>query len=75
MIDVVNGGYRYADEATMAALNRGERVDSALVYFRTAARFSYADPKCAWLSQHIFVGVGARRPGGVRVTNLPAQYI
>ena len=38
------------------------------VYFRTTPRFECADESYAWLTRHIFLGAGVRRPDRVELT-------
>ena len=60
-ISVVNPGYRHGPAAVMQQLARGEDVDPALYYFRTAPRFEVADDSPhAWLGRHVFLCTAAR---------------
>jgi Protein of unknown function (DUF3237) len=45
-------------------LNRGETVDPAEYYFRTAPVFETASEKYGWLNRIIAVGTGHRLPQG-----------
>jgi len=51
----------------MDRLRRGEPVDPALIYFRTTPRFETGDEAYRWLTRHIFVGAGVRRPDRVEL--------
>jgi hypothetical protein len=51
----------------IAALARGEAVDPARYYFRTALRFETSAPALAWMNRLIAVGRGAREPRAVRL--------
>jgi hypothetical protein len=61
-IYVQNDAIRTAPAAVMARLVRGEPVDPGEVYFRCVPRFETAAPALAWITERVFVGVGARRP-------------
>jgi hypothetical protein len=67
LIYVQNGGIRHAAPDVMQKLNAGERVDPALVYFRTVPKFETAVPELQWLTRTVFVGVGERLPTEVLV--------
>jgi hypothetical protein len=67
LIYVENTGIRAGPADVLARLNRGEAVDPALVYFRTAPRFETAAPAHRWLMAHLFVGTGIRRPDTVEL--------
>ena len=67
VVYVENTGLRFGPPAALERLRRGEPVDPALIYFRTAPRFETAAPAYAWLMQHLFVATGARRPGSVEI--------
>ncbi|MGO4303297.1 DUF3237 domain-containing protein [Cupriavidus sp. RAF12] len=66
-IYIVNAGVRSAASTVIAQLNRGETVDPARIYFRTAPRFETAAPHYLWLTQHLFVATGARYPDRVEL--------
>jgi hypothetical protein len=57
---VENHAVRCGPAALMAQLRRGEPVDAQQIYFRCAPRFETAAPRLQWMSQRVFVGVGAR---------------
>lgn len=65
---VENSGLRHGPPEAMARLIRGEPVDPALIYFRTAPRFETAAPELAWLTRALFLGIGARFPDSVRIS-------
>lgn len=65
LIYVVNRGVRHGPAAILAQLNRGERVDPAAYYFRSAASFETSAAEHAWLTRAIVVGVGERYPDKV----------
>jgi hypothetical protein len=49
----------------MAKLLAGERVDPALVYFRTVPTFETSAPELQFLMRSIFVGSAERYPNEV----------
>jgi hypothetical protein len=64
---VASDGLRHGPADVIARLARGEPVDPALYYFRTAMRFETSDPALAWLNRIIAIGRGAREPRAVRL--------
>ncbi len=66
-IFIRNEGLRVASADDVARLTRGEPVDPARVYFRTAPRFETAAPDLQWLTRTLFIGVGERTPDAVRL--------
>ena len=66
-IAVINRGMRRASPEVMDRLSRGEVVDPALVYFRTAPVFEAPDGPHAWLNRSVFVGTAARFPDRVQI--------
>jgi len=64
-IAVRNRGLRHAPADVMRRLLAGERVDPALVYFKSTPVFETSAPDLQMLVQSIFVGVGARYPDEV----------
>ena len=65
LIGVVNRGLRHTTPEVQARLNAGERVDPALVYFRTTPIFEAPEGPHHWLTRSIFVGDAQRHPDGV----------
>lgn len=65
---VENTGLRFGPADALERIRRGEPVDPALIYFRTAPRFETAVPELAWMTRHLFVGTGARRPDRVELS-------
>jgi len=57
-------GMRHGPPAVMDRLNRGDPVDPAEYYFRTAVAFETAAAKYDWLNRIIAVGTGRRPPEG-----------
>jgi hypothetical protein len=66
-IVVVNRGMRRAPPEIMDRLSRGEMVDPALVYFRTAPVFEAPSGPHAWLNESVFIGTAARFPDKVQI--------
>jgi uncharacterized protein DUF3237 len=60
VIYVENKGVRFGPTELLQRLYRGEAVDPALIYFRTAPRFETGATKYHWLTESLFVGSAAR---------------
>jgi hypothetical protein len=65
LIYVENLGIRTGPTEAMEKLRRGEPVDPALIYFRSAPRFETASPAHAWLMHRLFLCSGIRQPDRV----------
>jgi Protein of unknown function (DUF3237) len=65
---VQNRALRRASAEDVAKLVRSEPVDPARVYFRCVPRFEVENPAYLWMTQSIFIGTGARSPGGVELS-------
>lgn len=57
-------GFRHGPPDVMDRLNRGERVDPAGYYFRTAVAFETAASQYDWLNRIVAIGTGDRPPEG-----------
>ena len=57
-------GIRHGPREVMERVGRGEAVDPASYYFRTALSFETAAAKYDWLNRVIAVGTGSRLPEG-----------
>jgi hypothetical protein len=66
-IAVTNRGLRRAPSEIMQRLSRGEAVDPALVYFRTAPVFEAPAGPHDWLNRSVFVATAARFPDKVQI--------
>ncbi len=66
-IAITNRGIRRASPEILAAMSRGDRVDPALVYFRTVPTFEAPDGPYGWLNRSIFLGTAARLPDRVQI--------
>ncbi len=67
-IAVINRGLRRASPEIMERLSRGEAVDPALVYCRTAPTFEAPAGPYEWLNRSLFVATAARLPDKVQIT-------
>jgi hypothetical protein len=67
VIYVDNRGIRRGPIELVQKLNRGEAVDPALIYFRTAPRFETGHAKYRWLMQSLFVASAARHADRVMI--------
>ena len=57
---------RFGPPEVMARITRGEPVDPAEVYFRSAPRFETAEPAYQWLTRPLFIAAGAAIRTGSR---------
>jgi hypothetical protein len=64
---VASDGLRHGPPEILERLARGDSVDPALYYFRTAMRFEVADPALDWLNRIIAVARGQREAQSVRL--------
>ena len=64
---IENSGLRFGPPDLMEKIKRGEPVDPASIYFRTAPRFETGAPRLRFLMERLFVGVGARHPDRVEL--------
>jgi hypothetical protein len=60
LVYVRNYGYRHGPAEVLARIARGEEVDPALYYFRSAPVFETAAPQHAWLNRTVAVCSAAR---------------
>ena len=66
-IAITNRGLRRAAPEIMDRFSRGESVDSAQVYFRTAPVFEAPAGPHEWLNRSVFVATAARFPDKVQI--------
>jgi hypothetical protein len=66
-VQVTSQGLRHGPAEVIAALARGDAVDPARYYFRTAMRFEAAAPALLHLNRVVAVGIGAREARCVRL--------
>lgn len=57
-------GLRHGSPEVLAKVAKGEAVDPAELYFRTACFFETASEKYGWINRIIGLGVGHRPPEG-----------
>jgi hypothetical protein len=67
VIYIENIGIRFGPKELLDRIAKGETVDPALIYFRSAPRFETGAEKYRWLMENLFVGVGARYPDRVEL--------
>ena len=60
-------GLRHGPAQVLARLARGDDVDPALYYFRTAMRFETGDPSTDWLNRILAVAHGQHLAQAVRL--------
>jgi Protein of unknown function (DUF3237) len=68
LVEVESRGLRAGPPEVMERLAKGEVVDPALYYFRTAIRFRTAAPALVRLNHMLAISVGERLPDAVRLT-------
>ena len=68
MLYIENTGVRFGPPEVMARITRGEPVDPAEVYFRSAPRFETAAPGHQWLTKPLFIATGSRFPDRVALS-------
>ena len=68
LISMQYRGVRQSSPAVAARMARGEKVDPAEYYFRTAPFFETGNDKYAWINNIICVAVGERLPSNVLYT-------
>ncbi|MDE4175650.1 DUF3237 domain-containing protein [Phaeobacter sp. PT47_59] len=67
VIEIVNVGSRHGPAEVIARLARGEDVDPASYYMRTAARLETGDDRYLWVNHMLFVCSGIRRASAVEI--------
>ena len=67
LIQVDSRGLRTGPPDVLARLGRGEDVDPALYYFRTAMRFETAHPSTAWMNRILALAKGTREKNAVKL--------
>jgi len=65
MVLMTYRGVRHASDEVNARIARGEPVNGAEYYLRTAPFFETSSPKYAWINKIVSVGVGERRADAV----------
>ena len=64
LIGMAYRGMRHGPPDIIARIEKGEVVDPATYYFRTAPFFETAAPKYDWINRIVAVGIGHRRADG-----------
>lgn len=64
---VSSDGLRHGPPEVLEKLARGDSVDPALYYFRTAMRFETSDPAVDWLNRILALARGQREARSVRL--------
>lgn len=67
-IYIVNRAIRRGSAEDVARIARSEPVDPSRIYFRCTPQFEVSSSRLSWLTETIFVGTGARAPGGVSLS-------
>jgi hypothetical protein len=67
IIQIRNRGLRHGPPEVMAALARGEEVDSSAYYFRSVPEFVAPEGRHEWLNRSIFVSTGVRHPQSIKL--------
>jgi hypothetical protein len=67
IVYIENVGIRSGPKDLVDRIAKGESVDPALIYFRSMPKFETGAEKYRWLMEHLFIGVGARRPDRVEI--------
>ena len=65
LLYVQSRGVRHGNAQVLERLGRGGEVDPAEYVFRTSTQIQTAAADLDWLNKGVFIGVGARQPGGV----------
>jgi hypothetical protein len=65
LLYIQSHGVRHGEPDVLARLAKGEDVDPSEYTFRITVGIETSAPELAWLNDGVFIGVGARRPGGV----------
>jgi Protein of unknown function (DUF3237) len=65
---VHNSALRRGSPEDVAKLVAGQAVPPERIYFRCVPRFEVESPALHWMTQSVFVGTGARFPGGVEIS-------
>jgi hypothetical protein len=68
VIRVLSQGMRHGPPEVLAALGRGEDVDPAKYFFRTALRFETGDAKLGWLNRTMAIASAVRKARRVELT-------
>jgi hypothetical protein len=67
IVYIENVGVRFGPKPLLDRIATGEIVDPDLIYFRSVPKFETGCQKYRWLTEHLFIGVGARHPDRVEI--------
>ena len=67
LVMMTSEGLRHGPPEVIEKLARGDNVDPALYYFRTAMRFETSDPSVDWLNRILALARGQREARSVRL--------
>ena len=67
VIEVVNVGARHGPPEVLAKIAKGEEVDPASYYIRTAARLKTGDSHFSWVNHTLFICTGSRHKASVEI--------
>ena len=67
IVYIENVGIRFGPKELLDRIAKGEIVDPALIYFRSAPKFETGAEKYRWLMENLFIGVGARHPDRIEI--------
>jgi Protein of unknown function (DUF3237) len=67
IVYIENIGIRFGQKELLDRIARGEEVDPSLIYFRSVPKFETGAEQYRWLTQNLFIGVGARSPDRVEI--------
>ena len=65
LLYVQSRSMRHGSADVLARLARGQDAGASEYTFRTSTQIETAAPGLEWLNKGVFIGVGARQPGGV----------
>jgi hypothetical protein len=67
IVYIQNMGIRFGPKELLDRIAKREIVDPALIYFRSVPKFETGAEKYRWLTENLFIGVGARHPNRVEI--------
>ena len=67
IVYIENIGIRFGPKELLDRIAEGEIVDPARIYFRSVPKFETGAEKYRWLTENLFIGVGARHPDRVEI--------
>jgi hypothetical protein len=67
IVYIENNGIRFGPKELLDRIAKGEIVDPTRIYFRSVPKFETGAEKYRWLTENLFIGVGARHPDRVEI--------